>query len=387
VAVAHEDVGVRYGALEGVGVKVLVTGHQGYIGSVLCPLLREHGHTVVGLDSGFFDGCDFLAPPASVAARQRDLRDLTPADLDGLDAVVHLAALSNDPMGELDPQLTDDINHRAAVHLAALARAAGVQRFIFSSSCSIYGVGSGAALSEDAACRPVSAYAQSKVDAERGIAALATAAFSPVFLRNATAYGVSPRMRVDLVLSNLIGWAVTTGQVRITSDGSPWRPLVHIRDIAAAMIAALHAPRAAIHNQAFNVGRERDNFQVRDIAEIVRATVPGATVTYAAGGTPDRRSYRVDFTKIRMRLPGFIPAWDVERGAREAYDAFRRAHFGPAERDGRKFIRLKQLSYLRETGRLDADLRWLSEDRVRGGEGSRVRSTSPRTLIRRTLEP
>jgi len=339
-------------------MKTLVTGHQGYIGAVLCPLLREHGHAVLGLDTGFFDGCDFMTAPAAVPTVRRDLRDLTPADLDGIDAVIHLAALSNDPLGQLDPRLTDDINHRAAVRLAELARAAGVHRFVFSSSCSMYGAGRGAALAEDADMHPISAYARSKVDAERDIAALATATFSPVFLRNATAYGVSPRLRVDLVLSNLIAWAMTTGQVRVLSDGTPWRPLVHVRDIAAAMAAALAAPRAAIHNQAFNVGRDRDNFQVRDIAAIVRSTVPGATVVYAGGGEPDPRSYRVDFSKIRAHLPAFSPEWTVERGAREAYDAFRRTGFGRAELEGRKYTRLTQLRYLRDGGYLDGDLRW-----------------------------
>lgn len=341
-------------------MRVLVTGHQGYIGSVLCPLLRAHGHTVAGLDTGFFEGCDFLEAPADVQMLRRDLRDLTAADLDGIDGVVHLAALSNDLMGQLDPRLTDDINHRSSVRLAELARAAGAQRFIFSSSCSMYGIGNGEALNEEASLNPVSAYARSKVDSERDLSALATDSFSPVFLRNATAYGVSPRMRVDLVLSNLVGWAMTTGQIRIMSDGSPWRPLVHVRDIAAAMVAALTAPRAAIHNQAFNVGRDGDNFQVRDLAAIVRATVPGATITYAGTGAPDRRSYRVDFTKIRTQLPGFAPEWTVERGAREAYDAFQRARFSRTELEGRKYIRLKQLSYLRDTGRVDGELRWVT---------------------------
>lgn len=340
-------------------MKVLVTGHQGYIGPVLCPLLLEHGHSVVGLDTGYFEDCDFLEAPRQVPTIRRDVRDLRPQDLEGIDAVIHLAALSNDPMGQLDPALTDAINHRGSVHLAEVARAAGAQRFVFSSSCSMYGAADGdAALDETAGFNPVSAYAKSKVDAERGISALANESFSPVFLRNATAYGVSPRLRVDLVLSNLIGWALTTGQVRILSDGSPWRPLAHIRDISAAMAAAISAPRAAIHNQAFNVGRDSDNYQVRDIAEIVRATVPGATVTYAGSGEPDKRSYRVDFAKIRRQLAGFSPAWDVERGAREAYDAFRRAGFDQAQFESRKYIRLKQLNYLRDQRRLGDDLRW-----------------------------
>jgi len=348
--------------VEDVAVNVLVTGHQGYIGSVLCPLLRAHGHTVIGLDTGYFDGCDFLEAPADVPTLRRDLRDLTAPDLDGVDSVVHLAALSNDPMGQLDPQLTDDINHRASVRLAELGRAAGAHRFIFSSSCSLYGAGNGAPLTEAAAFSPLSAYAQSKVDSERDIAALATATFSPVFLRNATAYGISPRLRVDLVLSNLVGWAMTTGQVRILSDGSPWRPLVHVRDIAAAILATLAAPRDAIHNQAFNVGRDRDNLQVRDIAALVRAAVPGATVAYAGSGEPDRRSYRVDFTKIHTQLPGFSPEWTAERGVREAYDAFRRARFDQTDFESRKYTRLKQLCYLREAGDLDTELRWVRRE-------------------------
>lgn len=342
-------------------MKVLVTGHQGYIGPVLCPLLREHGHSVVGLDTGYFEGCDFLDSPMVVPTLRRDVRDLQPQDLDGIDAVIHLAALSNDPMGQLDPALTDAINHRGSVRLAELARAAGASRFVFSSSCSMYGAADGdAPLDETAPFNPVSAYAKSKVDAERGIAALASDTFSPVFLRNATAYGMSPRLRVDLVLSNLLGWALTTGQVKILSDGSPWRPLAHIGDISAAMVAAISAPRETIHNQAFNVGRDSDNYQVRDIAEIVRATVPNAKVTYAGTGEPDRRSYRVNFNKIRDRLPGFSPAWDVERGAREAYDAFKRAAFDQAQFESRKYIRLKQLTYLRDEGKLSGELRWVN---------------------------
>ena len=360
MAVADQAVGNRQSSVEGVAVKVLVTGHQGYIGSVLCALLRAHGHSIVGLDTGYFDGCDFMGPPIAVKSIRRDIRDLSARDLDGIQAVIHLAALSNDPMGQLVPRLTDEINHRASVRLAELARATGVQRFIFSSSCSMYGASALPTLNEEAPFHPVSAYAQSKVDAEQAIAALANDAFSPVFLRNATAYGVSPRMRVDLVLSNLVGWAVATGAIRILSDGSPWRPLVHVQDISAAMIAALSAPRAAVHNQAFNVGRDADNYQVRDIAAVVQATVPGSRVTYAGSGEPDRRSYRVDFTKISTRLPGFTPEWNIERGAAEVYDAFRRARLDLAEFEGRRYTRLRQLRYLLDGGNLDAELRWVT---------------------------
>jgi nucleoside-diphosphate-sugar epimerase len=342
-------------------VKVLVTGHEGYIGSVLCPLLIERGHQVRGLDVGFFSDYEFLPAEATIAPRRRDVRDLGARDLEGFDAVIHLAALSNDPMGQLDAGLTAAINHRGSVRLAELAREAGVSRFVFSSSCSTYGAGADHALDETAAFNPISAYAISKVASERDIAALATDDFSPTFMRNATAYGVSPRMRTDLVVNNFVGWAVTTGTIRILSDGTPWRPVVHIRDIAGAMAAVLAVPRARIHNVAFNVGRDEDNYQVRDIADVVARTVPNAKVVYAGTGEPDKRSYRVDFGKIRRELPEFTPEWNVQKGVDEIYDAFRRCALDRTLFEGRHLVRLVQLKYLLDTHQLNPELRWTDQ--------------------------
>jgi len=343
-----------------VGVRVLVTGHHGYIGSVLCPLLLERGHDVVGFDTEYFSDYEFLPPEAKVKELRGDVREIERADLEGCDAVVHLAALSNDPMGKLDARLTDDINHKASVRLARLAREAGASRFVFSSSCSTYGAGSDDILDETAEFRPVSAYAVSKVDTERGLAELASDSFSPVYLRNATAYGLSPRMRADLVVANFVGWAVTTGEIRIMSDGTPWRPIVHIRDISAAMAAALEAPRQSIHNVAFNIGRDQENYRVREIADVVARVVPGTRIVYAGTGEPDKRSYRVSFAKVARELPGFRPEWDVEKGAREIYQAFRQHALTPEEFAGRHLIRLEQLRYLMDTSKIDSDLRWTS---------------------------
>jgi len=341
-------------------VRVLVTGHHGYIGSVLCPLLLQHGHQVVGFDTEYFSDYDFLPPEARVEERRGDVRNIQQSDLEGFDAVVHLAALSNDPMGKLDARLTDDINHKASVRLGRLAREAGVSRFVFSSSCSTYGAGSDDILDETAEFRPVSAYAVSKVDTESGLSALASDSFSPIFLRNATAYGLSPRMRADLVVANFVGWAVTTGEIRIMSDGTPWRPIVHIRDISAAMAAVLEAPRQSIHNVAFNVGRDQENYRVREIADVVASVVPGTRIVYAGTGEPDKRSYRVSFAKITRELPGFQPQWDVEKGAREIYEAFRRRELTLEQFEGRHLIRLEQLRYLMQNGQVDSDLCWTS---------------------------
>jgi len=339
-------------------VRVLVTGSQGYIGCVLCPLLLERGHEVVGLDTDYFSDYSFFPITEGFEQRKAEVRGLDASHFEGVDAVVHLAALSNDPMGQLDPSLTDDINHRASVRVAELAREAGVTRFVFSSSCSMYGAGGDGAVDETAPFNPVSAYAVSKVDTERDVSALARDDFSPTFMRNATAYGVSPRMRSDLVVNNFLGWAVTTGEIRILSDGTPWRPVVHIGDISGAMAAVLEVDRERVHDVAFNVGRDEDNYQVRDIADVVARHVPGSKVVYAGTGEPDKRSYRVDFGKIRRELPEFEPRWDLESGVAEIYKAFTDWELTPGLFSGRHMVRLEQLNYLLDSAQLDTSLRW-----------------------------
>ena len=343
-------------------MRVLVTGHLGYIGAVLVPMALEAGHTVVGLDSDLYEGCDFGVGPTTVPTVGRDVRDVTAADLAGVDAIVHLAALSNDPLGDLDPDLTAAINHEGSLRLARLARDAGVRRFVFSSSCSNYGAAGDELVDENATLRPLTPYAVSKVRVEEGLARLADGDFSPVSLRNATAYGVSPRLRCDVVLNDLVGWAHATGRVLVRSDGTPWRPLVHVADIAAACLVALTAPRAVVHGEAFNVGRTDENFRVREIAEIVREAVPGARVEYAAGAGPDQRSYRVSFEKIRRRLPAFAPRWTVRAGARELADAFAARGLDRDDLDGARYRRVGRIRAQLRTGRLDPTLR------VRGTE-------------------
>lgn len=325
----------------------------------MVPLLIREGHSVTGLDSDWFEQSAFSEMPGKIVSRKKDLRDLGPSDVEGFDAIVHLAGLSNDPLGDLNPALTHEINHGASVQLARLAKKAGVGRFLFSSSCSTYGAANPEELlDEEAEFRPVTAYGRSKVLVEQDVAKLADANFSPVFLRNATAYGVSPRLRFDLVLNNLVAWALTTGRIYIKSDGTPWRPIVHIEDICRAFIAALNAPREVIHCKAFNVGRTEENYQIRDLAEIVRETVPGCRVDYAQGGGPDTRCYRVNFSKINRTLPEFKPRWNARRGARELYDALRDANLRPEDFEGPRYKRIAHLQQLLNSGRLGADLRW-----------------------------
>jgi len=340
-------------------MKVLVTGHDGYIGAVMVPALLAAGHQVLGVDTCFFSGDRHRASGGRFRHLGRDIRDLAAEDFAGIDAVVHLAALSNDPMGELDPELTHQINHRATLRLAQLAREAGVKRFLQASTCSVYGVASQSELAtEESPLRPYSAYAVSKVRVEEDLAGLADDGFSPVYMRNATAYGWSPRFRADLVLNNLACWAHASGEIRILSDGTPWRPVVHVGDIAGAFAAVLAAPRQAIHNQAFNVGVDEENYQVRDLAEIVRGAFPGCEVTIAKDGSPDPRSYRVDFCKIRRHLPGFQPAWNARRGVQELRSAFEAAGLTQEQFTGPTYVRLARLKQLLAEGRLDSNLYW-----------------------------
>ncbi|MEU0496660.1 SDR family oxidoreductase [Mycobacterium sp. NPDC006124] len=339
-------------------MRVLVTGHLGYIGAELTPVLRRLGHDVVGLDTDYFGAGDFLAPPDAVPNIGIDLRDVTPEHLNGFDSVIHLAALSNDPLSDLNSSLTYDINHVASVKLAEAAKAAGVSRFLFSSSCSLYGKAGNEELDEGAAFNPVTPYGESKVRVEQALSELADESFSPVYLRNATAYGLSRRLRADVVVNNLVGHAVTTGKVMLQSDGSPWRPLVHVLDIAAAFAAALAAPRDAINDRAFNVGRVGENYQIRDVANLVAELAPECVVTCAEGAMPDIRDYRVDFTRIERELPGYRPQWTVRAGIEQLLAAYRHGGMTLERFTGPKYFRLRTITGLLERGELDPQLRW-----------------------------
>ena len=341
-------------------MRVLVTGHRGYIGSILVDRIKAAGHEIVGVDTELYEDCTFGGNKDSgIATINRDIRELSPADLEGIDAIAHLAGVCNDPLGDLLPETTYDINHAATVRLAKIAKAGGVCRFVFSSSCSVYGAAGQEWIDEQSEPNPITPYGLSKWRAEVDLRRLADARFSPVFLRSATAYGFSPRIRFDLVLNNLTAHAFTSGKVLLKSDGMSWRPIVHIEDIGRAFVAALEAPVEAVHNEVFNVGITTENYRIREIAEIVEETVPGSRIEFAAGAGPDKRTYRVDCSKISRLLPKFRPQWTARRGARELYRRYSEYGLLLEDFEGARYQRLAYLQSLLARGAIDGNLRWI----------------------------
>jgi len=338
-------------------MRVLVTGHCGYIGSVLVPILLCEGHEIVGLDSDLFERCTFTGTLVDVPHVKKDIRDVNKTDLVGFDAIIHLAGLSNDPLGDYKPSLTEEINEKASIRLATLAKEVGVHRFLFASSCSNYGAAGSDFLTETASFNPVTPYGLSKVNVEKAVSKLADNTFSPTFLRASTAYGLSPRLRFDLVLNNLIAWAFTSGRVYMKSDGTPWRPIVHVEDIARAYVSILNAPRELIHNEAFNIGATSENYQIRDLAEIVKEIVPNCRIEYAPDASPDLRCYRVDCTKMAKTIHGFKPQWTARRGAEQLYMAYNKVGLTLEDFEGEKFKRISHITKLIADGLLDDSLR------------------------------
>ncbi len=345
-------------------MRVLVTGHNGYVGTVMVPMLVADGHEIVGMDTNLYHGATFgdEMPPQPITQIQKDVRDIVPADLDGFDAIIHLAGLSNDPLGDLNPDLTYEINYHASVRLAEMAKEVGVERFIFSSSCSNYGAGVSDWLDENSEFNPVTPYGRSKVMVEQDVSKMADDNFTPTFLRSGTAYGVSPRLRFDLVLNNLTAWAYTTKRVFLKSDGSPWRPIVHIEDMSRAFVAVLKAPRNLIHNEAFNVGLTGENYRIRELAEIVAETVPGSYIEYAEGAGPDKRNYRVNCDKIIDTLPDYKPVWTARKGAQELFEAYQKVGLQPKEFEGPRYRRIHHIKMLIAENRLSDELRWLETE-------------------------
>jgi nucleoside-diphosphate-sugar epimerase len=339
-------------------MRVLVTGHNGYVGSVMTQVLQEAGHEVVGLDTYLFEGCTMGPEVPDVPALRMDLRDVEPHHLKGVDAVVHLAALCNDPLGAMHKATTYEINREASVRLAEAAKAAGIERFAFASSCSLYGVAGTEAVTEESPFNPITAYGESKVEAEHRISPLADDTFSPTFLRNATAYGPSPRLRADIVINNLVGYAITTGEIVLNSDGSPWRPLLHVRDMAEAFRAVIEAPRDVVHNQAFNIGTTAENYQVKELVRLVQDAVPGTRARLGEEAGADPRSYKVDCSKLARMLPAAVPTRTVRQGIEELVTAYRAHGVTESEFFGPRFTRIKRIQALQADGRLDNELRW-----------------------------
>ena len=343
-------------------MRVLVTGHFGYIGTVMVPMLLDNGYDVVGLDSNLYKRCTFCEGISDIAFIDKDIRAVEGRDLEGLDAVIHLAGLSNDPLGYFNPELTFEINHKASVRLAELSKEAGVSRFIFSSSCSNYGAAGDDLVDESGELRPVTPYGESKVLVEKDVSGMSDSSFSPTFLRSATVYGMSPRLRFDLVLNNLTAWAFTTGEVHLKSDGTPWRPIVHVEDVARAFIAVLGAPLEKVHNQIFNVGITEENYRIRQIAEIVEKTVPNCKIGFAQSAGPDKRCYRVNFSKIAKTFPEFKPQWNASRGAEQLYQAYKKIGLALDDFEGPRYKRIAHIKALLSSGELDSRLYWKSKN-------------------------